>query len=40
MLLDRECFEYGVLGSFPAERAFSPSPGVNVRIGPPARFRV
>ena len=32
-LLDQEYSEYGVLGGFPVERAFFPSPGVNVRVG-------
>ena len=32
-LLDQEYSEYGVLGGFPAERAFFPSPGLNVRVG-------
>ena len=32
-LLDQEYAEFGVLGGFPVERAFFPSPGLNVRVG-------
>ena len=32
-LLDQEYAEYGVLGGFPVEPAFFPSPGLNVRVG-------
>lgn len=37
-LLDRQYSEYGVLGGFPVERAFFPSPGINIRIGSSLRF--
>ena len=37
-LLDRQYSEYGVLGGFPVERAFFPSPGINIRIGSSFRF--
>ena len=32
-LLDREYAEYGVLGGFPVERAFFPSPGFHMHVG-------
>ena len=32
-LLDQEYAEFGVLGGFPVERAFFPSPGLNARVG-------
>ena len=37
-LLDQEYSEYGVLGGFPVERAFFPSPGLNVRVGTTIEF--
>ena len=37
-LFDREYAEYGVLGGFPVERAFFPSPGINVRVGSSVTF--
>jgi iron complex outermembrane receptor protein len=37
-LTDREYADYGVLGGFPIERAFFPSPGINVRVGTTLKF--
>ena len=37
-LADREYADYGVLGGFPVERAFFPSPGINVRVGTTLEF--
>ena len=37
-LLNREYSEYGVLGGFPTERAFYPSPGIHARAGVELRF--
>lgn len=37
-LTDHEYADYGVLGGFPVERAFFPSPGINVRVGTTLEF--
>jgi len=37
-LFDREYEQYGVLGGFPIERAFFPSPGINFRVGSSVEF--
>ena len=37
-LTDHKYADYGVLGGFPIERAFFPSPGINVRVGTTLEF--